>query len=111
MSELIALWFTVGFMAIGGIWAIIKFNSENSKNQANSTKDIEFQSRELDVLKKSFADHIKYNSGQHDELFHSRNEMRDILTRLTILSENFDKRQDGMDKKIDLLLERRAIDR
>lgn len=103
-GELIAAWVTIGLMLISGIWAMIKMSAKNAENHTIVTKDIEY-------LKKDFLEHITKNNGQHEELFNSRNDMRDLLTRLTILSENFDKRQDGMDKKIDLLLERRAIER
>jgi uncharacterized protein HemX len=63
-------------------------------------------SNRLETVEKDLDELQNHNETQHRELYDSRNNMRDILTKLTTLQEGMDKKQDSMEKKIDLLLTR-----
>lgn len=67
--------------------------------------------QEMVGVKEDLAETKANNTEQHRELFDSRNNMSDVLARLTALFESMDKRQDQMDKKLDILIERRSSDR
>ena len=64
--------------------------------------------QEMISVKEDLAETKSHNTEQHRELFDSRNNMSDVLARLTALFEAMEKRQESMDKKLDILLERRV---
>ena len=90
---IIAAWVGIGITILGGVY---KFGQVR---------------QEMVGLKEDLAESKANNSEQHRELFDSRNNMSDVLTRLTALFESMDKRQDAMDKKLDILIERRSVER
>jgi uncharacterized protein HemX len=90
---ILASWVALGVTALGGVY---KFGQQ--RQEMISVK------AELDELK-------THNTEQHRELFESRNNMSDVLARLTALFEAMEKKQDSMDKKLDILIERRSSER
>ena len=89
----IAAWAGIGITILGGVY---KFGQVR---------------QEMVSLKEDLCETKAHNTEQHRELFDSRNNMSDVLSRLTALFESMDKRQDAMDKKLDILIERRSADR
>ena len=87
---IIAAWVGIGITILGGVY---KFGQVR---------------QEMVGMKEDLAEEKAYNTEQHRELFDSRNNMSDVLSRLTALFESMDKRQDQMDKKLDILIERRS---
>ena len=90
---IIAAWVGIGITILGGVY---KFGQVR---------------QEMVGMKEDLAEEKAYNTEQHRELFDSRNNMSDVLSRLTALFESMDKRQDQMDKKLDILIERRSVER
>lgn len=90
---IIAAWVGIGITILGGVY---KFGQVR---------------QEMVGMKEDLAEAKAYNTEQHRELFDSRNNMSDVLSRLTALFESMDKRQDQMDKKLDILIERRSVER
>jgi predicted nuclease with TOPRIM domain len=90
---IIAAWVGIGITILGGVY---KFGQVR---------------QEMISVKEDLAEEKAYNTEQHRELFDSRNNMSDVLSRLTALFESMDKRQDQMDKKLDILIERRSVER
>lgn len=89
---------------IGGIAFIVGWLIKNEVDKMSFSKDIE-------ALKQHAKERDEHNTKQHEELYASRNDMREVLTRLTALFESMDKKQDAMDAKLDTLLERRGSPR
>jgi len=90
---IIAAWVGIGITILGGVY---KFGQVR---------------QEMVGMKEDLAEEKACNTEQHRELFDSRNNMSDVLSRLTALFESMDKRQDQMDKKLDILIERRSVER
>jgi len=90
---IIAAWVGIGITILGGVY---KFGQVR---------------QEMVGMKEDLAEAKANNTEQHRELFDSRNNMSDVLSRLTALFESMDKRQDQMDKKLDILIERRSVER
>lgn len=105
--NLIGTWITIAGAILGGIiWAIAK-SAAWSRTITSIEKDI------ADLIKE-----MEKNFNQHGELYQSRNDMTNIMTRISTLMENMEKRhenmekrQENMEKKIDTLLERRGVNR
>ena len=90
---IIAAWVGIGITILGGVY---KFGQVRQETVG---------------MKEDLAEAKANNTEQHRELFDSRNNMSDVLSRLTALFESMDKRQDQMDKKLDILIERRSVER
>ena len=86
----IAAWVGIAITVLGGVY---KFGQVR---------------QEMISVKEDLAETKAHNTEQHRELFDSRNNMSDVLARLTALFEAMEKRQESMDKKLDILLERRV---
>ena len=86
----IAAWVGIAITVLGGVY---KFGQVR---------------QEMISVKEDLAEAKAHNTEQHRELFDSRNNMSDVLARLTALFEAMEKRQESMDKKLDILLERRV---
>ena len=86
----IAAWVGIAITILGGVY---KFGQVR---------------QEMISVKEDLAETKSRNTEQHRELFDSRNNMSDVLARLTALFEAMEKRQESMDKKLDILLERRV---
>ena len=86
----IAAWAGIAITVLGGVY---KFGQVR---------------QEMISVKEDLAETKAHNTEQHRELFDSRNNMSDVLARLTALFEAMEKRQESMDKKLDILLERRV---
>ena len=87
---IIAAWAGIAITVLGGVY---KFGQVR---------------QEMISVKEDLAETKAHNTEQHRELFDSRNNMSDVLARLTALFEAMEKRQESMDKKLDILLERRV---
>jgi len=72
---------------------------------------IEDTVQKLDKVEADMSNRIKElsekNSEQHQELYTSRNDMSNLLTRLATVTENMERRQESMESKIDILLSMR----
>ena len=100
----IAAWVGIGGTAAGGVYKFGQLRQEivNFKEEMKEAKDYN---------EKQLAEMKAHNDRQHAELYESRNETGKALERLAALFEAMDKRQESMDKKLDMLLERRAVPR
>jgi len=102
--SVMASWAAIAITILGGVY---KFGQQ--RQEMVGLKD------DLDECKarsKADLDELRaHNSEQHRELYESRNDMSAILTRLTALFEAMEKKQDSMDKKLDILIERRSSER
>ena len=87
---IIAAWVGIAITVLGGVY---KFGQVR---------------QEMISVKEDLSETKAHNTEQHRELFDSRNNMSDVLARLTALFEAMEKRQESMDKKLDILLERRV---
>lgn len=90
---IIAAWVGVGITVTGGVY---KFGQVR---------------QEIIGLQEDLKETKDHNDKQHTELYESRNETGKALERLAALFEAMDKRQESMDKKLDMLLERRSVPR
>lgn len=102
--ELIGLYIGLGLTLIGMIAGLVNERIRTATSMA-------LMDQAIKVLQKNHEDHTEWNKGQHAELYQSRNNMSDVLSRLTALFESMDKKQDSMDRKLDTLLERRSTER
>lgn len=95
---------TVALMIAGTVY---KFGQQNQKisDLEADLADVKLQHKE-DLEKLSAK-----NDKQHEELFNSRNDTGKVLERLTALFESMEKKQESMDNKLDILIERRNVQR
>ena len=96
---LIATWIGLGLTVLAGVVAIVRQSIEVSNRFVLLEAENKGVMRELDELK-------THNAKQHEELYTSRNNMSDALTRLSTIMENMAKQQESMDSKLDRLLDR-----
>jgi mannitol-specific phosphotransferase system IIBC component len=99
-SGIIATWVSVAFVAIGGIVGFVIISVNLSARITAMAKDIE-------ALQSDSSEHKAHNQRQHEELYSSRNNMDQSITRLSTILEMMVAKQDQMDRKIDTLLARR----
>ena len=85
--------------ALGIIGTIIGTSIRTASKFAVMAKDLEDMEDELEKL-------AAHNAKQHEELYNSRNGMNEAITRLSTLIEVMANKQESMDAKIDLLLQR-----
>jgi hypothetical protein len=59
-------------------------------------------------IRESNEKHEAHNVKQIEELYNSRNNTAETLAKLTALFESMEKKQESMDSKLDILIERRG---
>jgi hypothetical protein len=89
---------------IMGIAFIVGWLVKNEVDKSSLQKDVL-------TLKDEMKERHEHNIKQHEELYSSRNDMREVLVELSALFKYVKEKIDIMDAKIDKLPNRRQVDR
>jgi len=111
--ELVATWIGGAIAIITFVGALIKQGMDHATAMAELKAENRLQDQKLGTLtndqenmKLDIASHQAHNLKQHEELYNSRNNMGESITKLSTILELMMHKQDQMDAKIDRLLSR-----